>query len=122
MAQLSGVKAEHVEIAVLGNGLAADVDPEGVGGIVDQLQVMAAGDISQGSQIAGVPKDMDSQDRSSPGGDGRFHFFGNKGIMFGFDITEDQPDIVPVKSMGSGHKAERRGNYLSRSSVATTDR
>jgi len=67
------METEHAQIAKMADWRAADLHPEGVGGVIQKFQVVAPGDIGQRVELAGMAVDVDGENSGRPWGDGSFY-------------------------------------------------
>src|ERR1022692_2319988 len=63
---------------------------------------MFASNPAQFLQPARMPVDMNCQDRAGPRRDRRFHLCRVKGVMLGFNVDKDWPDLVPKQGVSRG--------------------
>lgn len=112
------MEAEHAHVAKVADGPAVDCDAEGMRCVVDEPQVVAAGDIGQCIKLAGMAVNVHGQDRRRPGRDGRLNRVRIEGIVIRFDIHEDRADFVPVKGVGGGNECKGGGDDLARNAHA----
>ena len=116
--KLGGVETEHAQVSVVADGFPVHSHAKRVGGIVEQREIVAAGDVRQLLEPARITIDVHREDGSGPGRDGFFHLLRIKRVMVRLDVNEDGTDFVPVKGVSCGHESKRRGDDFARQAEA----
>ena len=107
-----GIKAEGGGIAPTADALAGYVGPQGVAGVVDQKEVVGAGDLRESGPICGQPEDIDGQQRAGGGREGGFGAFGVEGIGGRVDVYEAGAGILIKQHVRRGDETERRRQHF----------
>ena len=107
---LGGMEAEDREVAVPEEAPAMAADAEGVRGVIDHLEAMAAGDRPQGVDVAGRSVAMHGQQGGRARGDGRLDLRRIEVEGHGVDVHEYGREAVPEERMRGRHEGERRGD------------
>lgn len=109
---LGGVEAERAQVAPVEDGASFDFYSKGVGGIVDDLQAVAVGDLLYATDVAGIAIDVDGHYGRGLRGDGGLYPFRVEVAGFWVDVDEDGLAAVPPDAVGGGDKGVRRGDDL----------
>lgn len=107
---LSGVKAQYRQVAMLQHAAAMALYAEGMGGIVNDLEVIVIGDNLDGLYIAGVAVAMHRQNGRGLRGDGGLDFGGIEIQRIRIDIDEYRLDAVPQQGMRGSDERIRGGD------------
>ena len=109
---LRGVEAEHGGVAEGGSGYPVSLDAEGVGGVVDDPEAVAVGDVLDGVDVAEVAVDVDWHDGARAGRDRLLYALGVEGAVRLADVGEDGREALARDGVGRAREAEGGGNDL----------
>lgn len=104
---LGRMEAEHREITVVEHAAAVTLDTEGVGSVVDDLEVVAVCDALDGLDIAGVAIAVHRQDGDALRSDGCFDLGRVEIEGARLNVDEDRGDVVPEQRVRSGDEGVR---------------
>ena len=104
--ELGGVEAEYLRVAEIPDHLPPVTGPQRVGGVVEQFQPSAVGDLLQRLDVAGSPPQVDGDDPGGLRGDQLFDLGGIDGVGDGIDVAEDRGDLLPLQTVGGGDEGE----------------
>ena len=105
--QFRGVKTQGADIAPVVDRPALVQDAEGMGAVIDDLQVVLARDLFDALHIAGVAEYMSRDDGRGVPLDVSFDLLRVEVPGIRIDIGEDRPDAFPLQRTGGGDEAER---------------
>lgn len=108
-----GVEGEGGDVAGVEDGLTVDLDAEGVGGVVDDLEAVFVGHFLDAADVARLAVAVDGHDGGGLGGDGGFDAPGVEPAVGGVDVYEDGLDAVPPQGVGGGDEAVGGGDDFS---------
>ena len=109
---LGGVEAEHREVTVVKNASAVALDSEGMGGVVDNLEVVAIGDALDRLDVTWIAVAVYRQNGGGLRGDGRFDLGWVEVEGARLNVDEDRGNAVPEQRMGGGDERVRSSNNL----------
>ena len=79
--------------------------PEGVRGVVDDLEAVLVGYLLYPPGVARLAVAVHRHDGRGPGGDGRLYAVGVDAAVRRVDVHEHGLDAVPPEGVGGGHEA-----------------
>ena len=101
------MEGKHRGITEGADTLSVQLLAEGVGGIIDDLQMMAVCDLLNTLNITDVSIDMHRHDRTGTLGDQGLELIDIDRIVPQVDIAEDRREAVPHDRMGCGGEGKR---------------
>ena len=107
-----GVEAEGGHVALVEDAAAVHLHPEGVRGVVDDLEAVLVGYLLYPPGVARLAVAVHGHDGRGPGGDGRLDAVGVDAAVRRVDVHEHGLDAVPPDRVSSGDEAERGGYHL----------
>ena len=96
----------------MADGLPVHSHAKSMGSIVEEHEIVTAGDFRQFFEPAGISIDMHCQNGGGPRRDRFFHLFRIQRVMVRLNIHKNRPNLVPVKGMGGGYKSEWGRDYF----------
>ena len=104
---LRRMEGKHRGITEGADPLSVQLLAEGMGGIIDDLQMMAIRNLLNPVNVADVSIDMHRHDRAGALGDQGLELIDIDRIVPHVDITEDRREAVPHDCMGCGGEGKR---------------
>ena len=83
-----------------------------MGGVEDQLQVAALGDLAQGLDVARPAPDMHADDARGARRDHGLHLGRVEVVRGRIDIAEDRRDLLPLQGVGGGDEGKRGDDHF----------
>ncbi len=109
---LGGMEAEHAEVAVAQDRAAVVLDPEGVRGVVDDLEVVGVGDALDRGGVARRAVAVYRHDRGGMRGDRGLDLLRVQVQRDRVDVHEHRLDPFPQQRVRGGHERVGRGNHF----------
>ena len=106
------MEAEHGGVAECGGGDAVALDAEGVGGVVDDPETVAVGDVLDGVDVAEVTVDVDGHDGARARRNRLLDALRVDGAVGLADVGEDGREALSRNSVSRAREAEGRGHNL----------
>ena len=110
MENLGCMEGEHRGVSEAGGTDAVFHNTEGMGGIVNDFQMMAGGNIRNGFGVAEVAVDMHGEDGNGFIRDESFDFGSVDGVRLRINVTENGGAAAADNGVRSGGEGERCGN------------
>jgi len=109
---LGGVKAQHTQITMLQQRSTVAIHPEGMGGVVNHLEVVVIGDALDRLYITGEPIAVHWKDRCGARCDAGFDTRGIEAITTLLNVSKHRLEAIPAQRFAGGHKRKRGSDHL----------